>query len=142
MNMHPAKSTSELSRDEAVEALEKLRAWAKDASPTEIAELDPAIARLLPGQEVSNYPELARDYPDDFVVDAAYRLPQLNVVAAPAGVDEAAVRKQLLSEFNLEIGAGLGVFAGKVWRIGLMGYAARKENVQLCVSGLRHCLGQ
>ncbi|MEQ8692999.1 MAG: alanine--glyoxylate aminotransferase family protein [Pseudomonadales bacterium] len=76
----------------------------------------------------------------EFVVDASYRLPQLNVVAAPDGVDEAAVRKQLLSEFNLEVGAGLGVFAGKVWRIGLMGYAARAENVQLCVSGFRHCL--
>ena len=76
----------------------------------------------------------------EFVVDAAYRLPQLNVVAAPEGVNEADVRKQLLNEFNLEIGAGLGVFAGKVWRIGLMGYAARQENVQLCVSGLAHCL--
>ena len=76
----------------------------------------------------------------EFVVDADYRLPQLNVVQSPDGVDEAAVRKQLLAEFNLEIGAGLGVFAGKVWRIGLMGYAARSENVQLCISGLKHCL--
>ena len=75
-----------------------------------------------------------------FAVDAAYRLPQLNVVAAPEGVDEAAVRKQLLSEYNLEIGAGLGVFAGKMWRIGLMGYAARAENVQLCVSGMQQCI--
>ena len=76
----------------------------------------------------------------NFVVDAAYRLPQLNVVEAPEGVSEAEVRKQLLTEFNLEIGAGLGVFAGKMWRIGLMGYAARKENVELCVSAMRHCL--
>jgi alanine-glyoxylate transaminase/serine-glyoxylate transaminase/serine-pyruvate transaminase len=76
----------------------------------------------------------------EFAVDAAYRLPQLNVVAAPEGVDEAAVRKQLLSEYNLEIGAGLGVFAGKMWRIGLMGYAARAENVLLCVSGMQQCL--
>jgi alanine-glyoxylate transaminase/serine-glyoxylate transaminase/serine-pyruvate transaminase len=76
----------------------------------------------------------------EFAVDAAYRLPQLNVVAAPEGVDEAAVRKQLLSEYNLEIGAGLGVFAGKRWRIGLMGYAARAENVLLCVSGMQQCL--
>jgi alanine-glyoxylate transaminase / serine-glyoxylate transaminase / serine-pyruvate transaminase len=76
----------------------------------------------------------------DLVVDASYRLPQLNVVAAPEGVSEADVRKQLLNEFNLEIGAGLGVFAGKVWRIGLMGYAARRENVLLCVNALRHCL--
>jgi alanine-glyoxylate transaminase/serine-glyoxylate transaminase/serine-pyruvate transaminase len=76
----------------------------------------------------------------EFVVDSAYRLPQLNLVKAPEGVDEAAVRKQLLQEFNLEIGAGLGAFAGKVWRIGLMGYSARQENVQLCTSALRACL--
>ena len=76
----------------------------------------------------------------NFVVDASFRLPQLNLVSVPEEVNEAEVRKQLLSEFNLEIGAGLGAFAGKVWRIGLMGYAARAENVQLCVSGLTHCL--
>lgn len=76
----------------------------------------------------------------ELVVDAAYRLPQLNVVRSPEGVNEADVRKQLLNELNLEIGAGLGVFAGKVWRIGLMGYSARAENVQLLVSGLKRCL--
>ncbi|NOX48945.1 MAG: alanine--glyoxylate aminotransferase family protein, partial [Gammaproteobacteria bacterium] len=76
----------------------------------------------------------------DFVVDAAYRLPQLNVVSAPEGVNEADIRTQLLEEFNLEIGAGLGVFSGKVWRIGLMGYAARTENVKLCVSALQNLL--
>jgi alanine-glyoxylate transaminase/serine-glyoxylate transaminase/serine-pyruvate transaminase len=76
----------------------------------------------------------------EFVVDASYRLPQLNLVKVPDGVDEAAVRQQLLQEFNLEIGAGLGAFAGKVWRIGLMGYSARQENVQLCTSALRSCL--
>jgi alanine-glyoxylate transaminase/serine-glyoxylate transaminase/serine-pyruvate transaminase len=76
----------------------------------------------------------------EFVVDASYRLPQLNLVKIPEGVDEAAVRKRLLSEFNLEIGAGLGAFAGKVWRIGLMGYSARQENIQLCTSALKHCM--
>ncbi len=76
----------------------------------------------------------------EFVVDASYRLPQLNLVKIPEGVDEAAVRKRLLSEFNLEIGAGLGAFAGKVWRIGLMGYSARQENIQLCSSALKHCM--
>ncbi len=76
----------------------------------------------------------------EFVVDSGCRLPQLNVVAAPEGTDEAQVRRKLLADFNLEIGAGLGVFAGKVWRIGLMGYAARRENVQLCVSALRESL--
>ena len=78
----------------------------------------------------------------DFVVDATYRLPQLNLVSVPGGVDEAAVRKQLLQDYNLEIGAGLGAFAGKVWRIGLMGYAARRENVNLCVSALKQVLGK
>lgn len=77
----------------------------------------------------------------ELVVDQSYRLPQLNVVAAPDGVNEADVRRQLLADYNLEIGAGLGVFAGKVWRIGLMGYAARQENVLLCVNALKNCLG-
>ena len=76
----------------------------------------------------------------NMVVDAAHRLPQLNVVSVPDGVDEAQVRRDLLSHYNLEIGAGLGVFAGKVWRIGLMGYAARRENIVLCVNALRSCL--
>lgn len=73
-------------------------------------------------------------------VDASYRLPQLNLVSVPNGVNEADVRKALLSRYNLEIGAGLGAFAGKVWRIGLMGYSAREETVLLCVSALRNCL--
>jgi alanine-glyoxylate transaminase/serine-glyoxylate transaminase/serine-pyruvate transaminase len=76
----------------------------------------------------------------EFVVDASFRLPQLNLVKVPEGVDEAAVRTRLLMEFNLEIGAGLGAFAGKVWRIGLMGYSARQENIQLCTSALKHCI--
>jgi alanine-glyoxylate transaminase/serine-glyoxylate transaminase/serine-pyruvate transaminase len=75
-----------------------------------------------------------------FVVPEEERLPQLNLVSVPEGVDEARVRQRLLNEFNLEIGAGLGVFAGKVWRIGLMGYASRRENVLLCVSALESVL--
>lgn len=77
----------------------------------------------------------------EFVVDKSCRLPQLNSVTVPEGIDEAAVRSQLLQEFNLEIGAGLGALAGKVWRIGLMGYAARSENVQLCITALEKVLG-
>ena len=72
-----------------------------------------------------------------FVVEQPYRLPQLNAVWLPDGVDDAQGRKRLLSEFNLEVGAGLGDFAGKVWRIGLMGYSARAENVALCLSALQ-----
>lgn len=76
-----------------------------------------------------------------FIVDEADRLPQLNTVTIPDGVDDAAVRSQLLSEFNLEIGAGLGALAGKVWRIGLMGHTCRAENIMLCLSSLEAVLG-
>jgi len=71
-----------------------------------------------------------------FIVKEQDRLPQLNAVTVPDGIDEAAVRQRLLQEFNLEIGAGLGALAGKVWRIGLMGYASRPENILLCLGAL------
>ncbi|HHJ17879.1 MAG TPA: alanine--glyoxylate aminotransferase family protein [Gammaproteobacteria bacterium] len=71
-----------------------------------------------------------------FVVDEADRLPQLNAVSIPEGVDDAAVRGRLLNEYNLEIGAGLGPMAGKIWRIGLMGYASNRTNVLLCLGAL------
>jgi len=75
-----------------------------------------------------------------FIVNEADRLPQLNTVSIPAGVDDAAVRDRLLNEYNLEIGAGLGALAGKVWRIGLMGHASRAENIPLCVGALEAVL--
>lgn len=74
------------------------------------------------------------------VVKEPYRLPQLNSITVPDGVDEAEVRRRLLNEFNLEIGAGLGSLAGKVWRIGLMGYASRPQNVFFCLAALEHVL--
>jgi len=77
-----------------------------------------------------------------FVVDADHRLPQLNCVTIPDGVDEAAVRRQLLSEYQLEIGAGLGPLAGKVWRIGLMGHASNQNNVLLCLGALDALLSE
>ena len=77
-----------------------------------------------------------------FLVEESARLPQLNSVMVPAGVDEAAVRSRLLNEFNLEIGAGLGDLAGKVWRIGLMGHSSRAENVIFCLSALEAVLGE
>jgi alanine-glyoxylate transaminase/serine-glyoxylate transaminase/serine-pyruvate transaminase len=77
-----------------------------------------------------------------FVVDENVRLPQLNSVYIPDGVDDAEVRQYLLQHFNLEIGAGLGALAGKAWRIGLMGYSAREENVALCLSALEQALGK
>lgn len=78
----------------------------------------------------------------EFVVAEPYRLPQLNAVSVPAGIDEAAVRTALLKDHNLEIGAGLGSMAGKIWRIGLMGYGAREENVTKCVSAMRSVLAK
>lgn len=76
----------------------------------------------------------------EFYVDADYRLPQLNAVKVPDGVDEAAVRSFLLNEYNLEIGAGLGPLAGKIWRIGLMGASSSERHVELCLDGLKAAL--
>jgi alanine-glyoxylate transaminase/serine-glyoxylate transaminase/serine-pyruvate transaminase len=69
-----------------------------------------------------------------------HQLPQLNAVRIPAGVDDLAVRKRLLSEFGIEIGSGLGEFKGKIWRIGLMGYNSRPNNVVLFLAALEQCL--
>jgi len=71
-----------------------------------------------------------------FFVDEAYRLPQLNAVTLPEGIDEAAVRSTLLNKYNLEIGGGLGPMAGKIWRIGLMGHASSETNVLFCLGAL------
>jgi alanine-glyoxylate transaminase/serine-glyoxylate transaminase/serine-pyruvate transaminase len=76
-----------------------------------------------------------------FVVRENARLPQLNTIYVPEGVADAEVRTRLLTEYNLEIGAGLGPLAGKVWRFGLMGYSSRPENVMLCLSALESVLG-
>jgi len=76
------------------------------------------------------------------LVDPAHRLPQLNAVTIPEGVDEAAVRKTLLADYDLEIGAGLGALAGKVWRIGLMGQGATARNVTLCLAALEGTLAK
>ncbi|WP_455204239.1 pyridoxal-phosphate-dependent aminotransferase family protein [Kaarinaea lacus] len=72
----------------------------------------------------------------EFIVKPQHRLPQLNAVSIPMGVDEALVRRRLLQEFDLEIGAGLGALAGKVWRIGLMGYASNTKNIIYCLGAL------
>ena len=71
-----------------------------------------------------------------FVVREDARLPQLNTVWVPEGVDEAQVRSRLLNEFGIEIGAGLGALAGRVWRIGLMGHSSRPANIALCLAAL------
>ena len=74
-----------------------------------------------------------------FVPDAE-RLPQLNAVRIPEGVDDVAVRTRLLSDFGLEIGGGLGDLAGKVWRIGLMGASSCARNVLTCLAALEEAM--
>lgn len=76
----------------------------------------------------------------NFIVPEQSRLPQLNAVTIPDGVDESVVRKRLLHEYDLEIGAGLGSLAGKVWRIGLMGHSANASNVMFCLGALESVL--
>jgi alanine-glyoxylate transaminase/serine-glyoxylate transaminase/serine-pyruvate transaminase len=71
---------------------------------------------------------------------AGQRLWTLNAVRVPAGVDEAAVRKRLLDEFNIEIGAGLGPLAGRIWRVGLMGAGSTMANVLLFLAAFERCL--
>jgi alanine-glyoxylate transaminase/serine-glyoxylate transaminase/serine-pyruvate transaminase len=75
-----------------------------------------------------------------FLVKESVRLPQLNAVVVPEGVDEAVLRSRLLNDYNLEIGAGLGALAGKIIRIGLMGYGANMKNVMYCLEALEAVL--
>lgn len=71
-------------------------------------------------------------------VPPAYRLPSLTTVCVPSSIaDEAGLRRRLLDEFNIEIAGGLGPLKGKIWRIGLMGYSSRLENITLLLAALR-----
>jgi alanine-glyoxylate transaminase / serine-glyoxylate transaminase / serine-pyruvate transaminase len=74
------------------------------------------------------------------LVDEPYRLPQLNTVVVPEGVDEAKVRNALLNEYDIEVGAGLGALAGKVWRVGLLGQSASAIHVTLFLAAFEHLL--
>ena len=78
----------------------------------------------------------------DFIVPEEERLPQLNAIAIPEGIEDVAVRTHLLNEYNLEIGAGLGPLAGKIWRIGQMGYASNPENILFCIDALGNVLNE
>ena len=75
-----------------------------------------------------------------FLVDPEYRLPMLNAVNILDGVDDAKVRGELLNRFNIEIGAGLGDFAGKIWRIGLMGESSTENHVNILLSALKEII--
>ncbi|MGB3148675.1 MAG: GTP cyclohydrolase FolE2, partial [Paracoccaceae bacterium] len=93
-------------RDEAEEALETLRRWAAKADPSEVARLDPAIARLLPGRVVGNYPDLSRNYPEDFRPDAAYRATMPDLQNGPSSLivgAKAQIQHVGISNFRLPI---------------------------------------
>jgi aspartate aminotransferase-like enzyme len=88
--------------------------------------------------------ELLRDGLEDmgfeYIPAPAYRLPMLNAVKIPSGYDDARIRSRLLSEYNIEIGGGLGDFAGKAWRIGLMGYSCTENHVNMLLAALRRIM--
>jgi alanine-glyoxylate transaminase/serine-glyoxylate transaminase/serine-pyruvate transaminase len=71
-----------------------------------------------------------------FLVEEKYRLPNLNSVYLPEGYDEAELRTKLLQQYNIEVGGGLGAFAGKIWRIGIMGESATKNHVNMLIGAL------
>ncbi|MHB1294653.1 MAG: pyridoxal-phosphate-dependent aminotransferase family protein [Anaerolineae bacterium] len=77
-----------------------------------------------------------------YLADPDHQLPMLNAVAAPVGVDEAIVRRRLLNEYDIEIGAGLGAFKGKAWRIGLMGESCTPRHVRALVGALGTLLAE
>lgn len=76
----------------------------------------------------------------ELLVKEEDRLPSLNAVNIPDGIDDLSIRSKLLNDYHIEIGGGLGPFAGKVWRIGLMGYSAREKNVNTLLNALREIL--
>jgi len=75
-----------------------------------------------------------------YLVEESSRLPQLNSVIIPDGLNDEEVRNSLLANYNIDIGAGLGALAGKIWRIGLMGYTSRKENIERLLSAMKETL--
>lgn len=76
----------------------------------------------------------------ELFVPETYRLPTITTVKIPVGVDDLALRKQLQEKYNIEISGGLGDLKGKIWRIGLMGYSSREENVMLLLKALKDLL--
>ena len=75
-----------------------------------------------------------------YLAPKKYRLPNLNAVYLPEGVNEAQLRSTLLHEYNIEVGGGLGAFAGKIWRIGIMGESCTKNHVNSLVGALKELL--
>ena len=99
MNLHSKDLDREPTRAEAAAALALLRRWATDVTPEEVATLDPAVSRLIPGQPLANYPAMARAYPEDFVADAAYRASMPDLQNGPASLIKGA--KQLIQHVGI-----------------------------------------
>lgn len=76
----------------------------------------------------------------EILASDGFRLPMLTAAVVPDGLDESAIRRQLLNDYGIEIGGGLGPVAGKVWRFGLMGYSAQRRNVVLVLAALEQLL--
>lgn len=91
MNIH-SKSQGDVTQDDAAEALAVLRRWAEHATPEEVANLDPLVARLQPGMDVSNYPALARAYPEEFEADESYRATMPDLQNGPSSLIKGAKR--------------------------------------------------
>ena len=106
MNIHSRDLDRQPSREEAEDALALLRRWASDVSAEEVATLDPLVSRLIPGQEVSNYPALARAYPEDFEVDENYKASMPDLQNGPSSLIRGA-KQQIqhvgISNFRLPI---------------------------------------
>ena len=106
MNVHTADMNREPTREEAEAALTLLRRWAGEVTPEEVATLDPLVSRLIPGQEVSNYPALARAYPEDFAVDEAYKASMPDLQNGPSSLIRGAqqqIQHVGISNFRLPI---------------------------------------
>lgn len=106
MNIYPSKLADAPDLDEAQAALDVLRQWAISATEVEIAQLDPAVARLLPDRAVANYPDLSRAYPEGFVADAEYRATLPDLQNGPSSLIKGA-KEQIqhvgISNFRLPI---------------------------------------
>jgi len=110
---------------------EALRLVEEEGLPARFARHQRNAERLWAGLEALGLPLL---------VPLALRLPSLSTPVLPAGVDDAGLRRRLLHDFNIEIAGGFGQLAGKVWRIGLMGYSSRQENVVTLLGALAELL--
>jgi alanine-glyoxylate transaminase/serine-glyoxylate transaminase/serine-pyruvate transaminase len=107
---------------------EALRLVLEEGLDARFARHRAAHERLREGLEAAGF---------SFTVAPEYRLPMLNAVALPDGLDDGAARSRLLNDFNIEVGGGLGKFAGKIWRVGLMGNSADAEHVDTLLAALR-----